>query len=145
MVDKVLADGEVLPIDEVLAEKVLKNVTAQAEMETLEVVEVERGKVAFTVTAPESVANYHGAVHGGFLATLLEVAAGMVGTTLGVNNVALTSSVNFIKLAPLGPLVVKAEASHAGRSTVVVRCRVEAPDGTLHTEATFTLFVLPGE
>ena len=132
-------------LDVELARSVMKNVTTQAEMETLRVYEAERGRVAFTITVPPTAANYHGAVHGGFLATLMEIAAGMVGTSLGVNNVALSSSVNFIKLAPLGKLVVRAEAIHAGRSTVVARCRVETPEKLLCTEATFTLFVLPSK
>lgn len=69
----------------------------------------------------------------------------MVATTLDLNNVALTSAVNFIKRAPVGPLIVRGEVSHAGRSTIVAHCRVEAPDGKLLTEATSTLFVLPPE
>lgn len=131
--------------DEALANRAMKNVTAQAEMASLRVVGAERGRIAFTIEAPATVANYHGSVHGGFLATLLEVAAGMVATTLEVNNVALTSAVNFIKRAPLGPLLVEGEASHVGRSTIVTHCRVQTLEGKLLTEATFTLFVLPDE
>ena len=125
----------VAELDEKLARRAMKNVTAQAEMASLRITEA----------APGRIANYHGSVHGGFLATLLEVAAGMVATTLDLNNVALTSAVNFIKRAPVGPLIVRGEVSHAGRSTIVAHCRVEAPDGKLLTEATFTLFVLPPE
>lgn len=132
-------------LDEELARRAMKNVTAQAEMASLRVTEAAPGRIAFSIEAPDTVANYHGSVHGGFLATLLEVAAGMVATTLDLNNVALTSAVNFIKRAPVGPLVVRGEASHAGRSTIVTHCRVETPDGSLLTEATFTLFVLPSE
>ncbi len=132
-------------LDESLAQATMKNVTAQAEMASLRITEAERGHIAFEVEVPETAANYHGGIHGGFLATLLEVAAGMTATTLGLNNVALTSAVNFIKQAPVGPVCAFADASHVGRSTIVVHCRLELPDGTLLTEATFTLFVLPPE
>lgn len=135
----------VAELDEKLARRAMKNVTAQSEMASLRITEAAPGRIAFAIDAPNTVANYHGSVHGGFLATLLEVAAGMVATTLDLNNVALTSAVNFIKRAPVGPLIVRGEVSHAGRSTIVAHCRVEAPDGKLLTEATFTLFVLPPE
>ena len=126
----------------VSAKSLMDNVTAQEELKSVRVVESAPGRVAFEVTAPESVRNYHGTIHGGFLATVCEVAAGMTAYTLGKNNVALTSSVNFIKAVEPGRLVVFGEASHAGRSTLVARCRVETPEGALVTEATFTLFVL---
>lgn len=132
-------------LDEVLVAKALKNKTRQREMESLRMTEVSRGEVAFAIDVPDTVANYHGSVHGGFLATLLEVVAGMVASTLDLNNVALTSAVNFVKRAPVGPLVVRGEASHVGRSTVVAHCQVTSPEGQLFTEATFTLFVLPDE
>lgn len=137
--------GMAAELDEVLAERAMKNVTAQAEMASLRITEAVPGRVAFAIDVPATAANYHGSVHGGFLATLLEVAAGMVATTLDMNNVALTSAVNFIKRAPVGPLAVRGEATHVGRSTMVTRCRVETCEGKLLTEATFTLFVLPPE
>lgn len=132
-------------LDERLAQAAMKNVTAQAEMASLRVTEAARGHIAFEIDVPATAANYHGGIHGGFLATLLEVAAGMTATTLGLNNVALASAVNFIKQAPLGLVRVLGDASHVGRSTIVVHCRVETAEGTLLTEATFTLFVLPPE
>lgn len=98
----------VAELDEKLARRAMKNVTAQAEMASLRITEAAPGRIAFAIDAPNTVANYHGSVHGGFLATLLEVAAGMVATTLDLNNVALTSAVNFIKRAPVGPLIVRA-------------------------------------
>ena len=132
-------------LDRELAAKVMKNVTAQAEMASLQVTEAQRGHVAFEIDVPATAANYHHSVHGGFLATLLEVAAGMVGTSLELNNVALTSAVNFIKMAPVGRLVVRCDATHVGRSTIVTHGSVSTPEGKLLTEATFTLFVLPPE
>ena len=111
----------VAELGEKLARRAMKNVTAQAEMASLRITEAALGRIAFAIDAPNTVANYHGSVHGGFLATLLEVAAGMVATTLDLNNVALTSAVNFIKRAPVGPLIVRGEVSHAGRSTIVAR------------------------
>lgn len=124
------------------AKSLMDNVTAQKELEDIEIVESVPGHVVFEVTAPESVRNYHRTIHGGFLATVCEVAAGMVAYTLEKNNVALTSAVNFIKAVEPGRLIVSGEAEHAGRSTIVVRCRVETPEGALVAEATFTLFVL---
>lgn len=134
-----------IELDEELARRAMKNVTAQAEMASLRITEAAPGRIAFDIDVPATAANHHGSVHGGFLATLLEVAAGMVATTLDLNNVALTSAVNFIKRAPVGPLTVRCEAAHAGRSTIVTHGRVETRAGKLLTEATFTLFVLPPE
>lgn len=66
-------------LDEELARRPMKNVTAQAEMASLRITEAAPGRIAFSIEAPDTVANYHGSVHGGFLATLLEVAAGRRG------------------------------------------------------------------
>lgn len=66
----------------------------------------------------------------------------MAAYSCGVSNVALTSSVNFVKAVGAGSLVVRAKTSHEGRSTVIAHCRAETPEGRLVCEATFTLFVL---
>lgn len=128
--------------DAAIADAMMVNVTAQKELESLEIFEAERGRVAFRLDVPQEVLNYHGTIHGGFLATLCEIAAGMVAYSCGVSNVALTSSVNFVKAVGAGPLVVRAKTSHEGRSTVIAHCRAETPEGRLVCEATFTLFVL---
>lgn len=129
-------------LDAGIAAAMMRNVTGQKELESLEIVEAARGHVVFRLDVPETVLNYRGSIHGGFIATMCEIAAGMVAYSCEVSNVALTSSMNFVKAVGAGPVMVRGDASHEGRSTIVAHCRVETPEGKLVAEATFTLFVM---
>ena len=103
----------------------------------------EPGGVRYEIDVPSSVLNYHGTIHGGFVSTLLEVAAGMATYAYGVSNVALACSTNFIRAVGAERVAVTAEASHKGRSTAVVHCSInQASTGKLVAEATYTMFLL---
>lgn len=52
--------------DAAIADAMMVNVTAQKELESLEIFEAERGRVAFRLDVPQEVLNYHGTIHGGF-------------------------------------------------------------------------------
>ena len=123
-------------------QNIRKNIPALPDLQTIEIQEVEAGRVVYGFTPPATLANYHGNMHGGLVYTLCEIAAGMVGSSLDKDNVALNGSINYVRRCPLEqPLTVTGTTSHNGRSTIVVHVSVTAED-KLIAEATYTLFVL---
>ena len=126
-----------------LVAELKRNVPPQRELEGIDITASEPGGVRYEIDVPSSVLNYHGTIHGGFVSTLLEVAAGMATYAYGVSNVALACSTNFIRAVGAERVAVTAEASHKGRSTAVVHCSVnQASTGKLVAEATYTMFLL---
>ena len=129
-------------LDPYVAATIMDTVTGQKELETLEIVEVGPGHVVFEADAPESVMNYHRTIHGGYLATVSELAAGMAVYAYGLSSFAVAASTNFVKAVGMGRLVVKADPVHKGRTTAVIRCVVETPEGALIAESTYTMLIL---
>lgn len=125
-----------------LIEGLKRNAPSQRELESIEILASNPGNVRYTIDVPPSVLNYHGTIHGGFISTLMEIAAGMATYAYGVSNVALACSTNFIRAVGEGRLVVTADTSHKGRSTAVVHCTVESEAGKLVAESTYTMFIL---
>ncbi len=129
-------------LDATFVEGLLRNAPPQEELSGIHIVEADPGYVHFDLDIPSSVLNYHGSIHGGFISTLCEIAAGMATYSYGVSNVALAAATNFIKAAGQGKVSVFAETIHRGRSTSVIRCRVVHGSGKLLAEATYTMFIL---
>lgn len=86
--------------------------------------------------------NYHGTIQGGYLATVSELAAGMALYACGLSSFAVASSMNFVKAVGAGKLVVKADPVHQGRTTGVIRCTVETPEGALIADSTYTMLIM---
>lgn len=125
-----------------LIEGLKRNAPPQSELESIEILSSDPGSVRYAIDVPDSVLNYHGTIHGGFVSTLMEIAAGMATYAYGVSNVALACSTNFIRAVGAGRLAVAAETSHKGRSTAVVHCAIEDGQGRLVAESTYTMFIL---
>lgn len=113
-------------------------------------IEVEDGRVTFTIPVHEFHFNPIGTVHGGVIATLVDSAmtcavqsklpAGKGITTLDIN-------VRFIRpvTAQTGRLVCVGEAIHVGRRIGTAEARVTDPHGRLVATATTTCMVLEGD
>ena len=131
-------------MSEISIEELRKNIPALPDLQSIEVIEAEECHIVYRFTPPETLANFHGNVHGGLVYTLCEIAAGMTASTVGKNNVALNGSINYIRRCELGQLLtVEGSVSHNGRSTLVSHVTVTSEAGKLIAETTFTLFVLP--
>ena len=120
----------------------MNNVPAQKELESIRVTASEPGSARYEIDVPASVLNYHGRIHGGFVSTLLEIAAGMATYAYGVSNVALACSTNFIRAVSNQRLSVEARPSHKGRATAVVHATIRDEEGRLVAESTYTMFIL---
>ena len=117
-------------------EKLMGNVPAQKELEGIRILASSPGNV------PDNVLNYHGCIHGGFVSTMLEIAAGMATYAYGESNVAVSCATNFVRAVRPQRLTVSADTSHKGRSTSVAHCAIVDERGRLVAESTFTMFFL---
>ena len=107
------------------------------------IVEVEPGRVTFSLEVGEHLYNPIGSVHGGIFATLLDSAMGCaVHSTLdpGQAYTTLTLSVNLVKALTLSTPSVLAtgQVVSAGRRVVTASGQITGPDGTLYAHATTT-------
>ncbi len=113
----------------------------------MSVVEIEEGRVVFTVQPAEYHYNPIGVVHGGLAATLLDSAmACAVHSTLpaGTGYTTLEIKVNFVRALTSETGEVRAEASvlHRGGRVATAEGRLVGPDGTLYAHATTTCIIL---
>ena len=119
-----------------------RNIPSQESLSGICIENVEKGEVSFSIDIPDDVINYHDKIHGGFLSTLAEIAAGMATYSHGVSNVALSASINFLSAAGKGKVFVQASTIHIGRSTAVIRSLVNHENGRQLVESTYTMFIL---
>ena len=125
-----------------LVAELKRNVPPQRELEGIEITASEPGGVRYEIDVPSSVLNYHGTIHGGFVSTMLEIAAGMATYAYGESNVAVSCATNFVRAVRPQRLTVSADTSHKGRSTSVAHCAIVDERGRLVAESTFTMFFL---
>ena len=111
-------------------EKLMGNVPAQKELEGIRILASSPGSVRY------------GCIHGGFVSTMLEIAAGMATYAYGESNVAVSCATNFVRAVRPQRLTVSADTSHKGRSTSVAHCAIVDERGRLVAESTFTMFFL---
>ena len=76
-------------------EKLMGNVPAQKELEGIRILASSPGSVRYEIDVPDNVLNYHGCIHGGFVSTMLEIAAGMAPYAYGESNVAVSCATNW--------------------------------------------------
>ena len=105
-------------------EKLMGNVPAQKELEGIRILASSPGSVRYEIDVPDNVLNYHGCIHGGFVSTMLEIAAGMATYAYGESNVAVSCATNFVRAVRPQRLTVSADTSHKGRSTSVAHCAI---------------------
>jgi uncharacterized protein (TIGR00369 family) len=113
-------------------------------------VEVERGRVVFEATPGEQHYNPLGAVHGGYISTLLDSCMGCaVHTELGPGQgyTSLELKVNFVRRvsAETGPVRAEGKVIHVGGQVATAEGRLVDADGRLlaHGTTTCLVFRLP--
>ena len=106
------------------------------------VIEVcEEGRVVIRSLVHDSDVNPYGLAHGGYLFTLCDDAAGILGYTLGSYVVTQQASMSFIRSVPKGTTIfVESTCLHSGRSSKIAEVTIKDEKGTLFCKGTFTLF-----
>ncbi|MBR3264779.1 MAG: PaaI family thioesterase [Erysipelotrichaceae bacterium] len=101
----------------------------------------KEGEVVYTIRVNESDVNPYGFAHGGYLFTLCDNMAGMIGYTLGYYSVTLQANINYLKSALLDDLLeVKGKAIHFGKTTDVVEVEINNQNKELLAKAQITLY-----
>lgn len=118
-----------------------------AQLLGMELVSVDDGRAVFRCTPDESVYNPIGMVHGGFLCTLLDSAAGCaVHTRLpaGVGYSSVEIKVSFMKALKVdgGPIEVHGEVLRLGRRVAFAEARAINAKGDLVGHATTSIAVV---
>jgi len=88
----------------------------------IETMENDDGEVVLTVTVTEKLLQFYGKVHGGVIATLVDVAAAVaLNQQLGADRGASTveMKVNYLRPVEKGTLYAKGEAINLGRTLAV--------------------------
>ncbi len=120
-----------------MMERMRINIPALKEwQEAITIIDVpEPGRVHYTVDVPASLANFHGATHGGTAASICDTGAGFAMYSYGDNNVSSSASIEYVRAEPVGKL--------KGRSTAVIRVSARsAATGKLLFEGTHNMFIL---
>ena len=101
----------------------------------------KEGEVVYTIRVNESDVNPYGFAHGGYLFTLCDNMAGMIGYTLGYYSVTLQANINYLKSALLDDLLeVKGKEIHFGKTTDVVEVEINNQNKELLAKAQITLY-----
>jgi uncharacterized protein (TIGR00369 family) len=107
------------------------------------IVDVQPGRVAFSLDVGEHLYNPIGSVHGGVFCTLLDSAMGCaVHSTLGRGQAytTLELKVNLVKALTVNTpsVVATGQVISGGRRVVTASGQIAGPDGTLYAHATTT-------
>ncbi|MBR3264784.1 MAG: PaaI family thioesterase [Erysipelotrichaceae bacterium] len=99
------------------------------------------GEAVYSIKVNETDVNPYGFAHGGYLFTLCDNMAGIVGFTLGYYAVTLQANVNYLKSALVNDVLeVKGKAIHSGKTTDVVEVEVCNQNKELLAKAQITLY-----
>lgn len=107
-------------------------------------IDARPGYSKFSIEIPPESVNLYGVVHGGFLFTLCDTAAGMATYAYEVANTTQNGTIHFIKAVTPGAhkLYVECRTVHKGRSTAVNQVEITTETGQLVATGTFTMFLL---
>lgn len=128
-----------------MREKVMEGIRAHIQelsgFDQIEIREIEAGHSLLEVTVTEKMLNLYGAIHGGVLYTLCDVAAGMTAYAYGVTNVTLSGNINYVRPAGVGTLYIECNSLHKGRTTVVQDVTVRDKEEKLLCTARMTMYI----
>ncbi|MEU5884062.1 PaaI family thioesterase [Spirillospora sp. NPDC047279] len=127
----------------------LRKSTPLHELLALEIVEIGEAHALLSMPVREEAFNSTGNLHGGAIATLIDVAAGTAaargsGFEPGKNSL-VTADLHVRYLGrPNGDTVyARAEILKAGRQLVIVECRVTDPEDRIIAAADFSMMLVP--
>lgn len=113
-------------------------------LEKAVLIDARPGYSKFSIEIPPESINMYGVVHGGFLFTLCDTAAGMATYAYEMTNTTQNGTIHFIKSVSLDTrkLYVECHTVHKGRSTAINQVEITTESGQLAATGTFTMFLL---
>lgn len=85
--------------------------------------------------------NLYGNLHGGFIFSLCDIAAGMATYAYEVSNVTLQGNINFLRGVNSGTIFIEANAIHKGGKTVINQVEIKDEAEHLIASASFSMFL----
>lgn len=126
-----------------LAEGALNHLSDLRGFDAVHNQELRKGFVRNVLTMPEGASNLFRNAHGGFILSLVDVAACMAGYTLGKAVVTLQCDCNFLRPLHIGDEVtIDATVIKGGRSTIVTRVELFNSEGEACATSLVTLFIV---
>lgn len=126
-----------------LAEGALNHLSDLRGFDAVRNKELRKGFVRNVITMPDGASNLFRNAHGGFILSLVDVAACMAGYTLGKTVVTLQCDCNFLRPLLIGDTVtIDATVIKGGRSTIVTRVDLFNSEGVICSTSLVTLFIV---
>lgn len=125
-----------------IMEGILRHIQPIEGLEQARLLEVSPGHARLSLNIPSTAINLYGNLHGGFLFSLCDMAAGISTYAYEITNVTQSGNIQFLKGISSGEIFIESTAIHKGKRTVVNQVTIAREDGTLLVSATFTMFLL---
>ena len=110
------------------------------EFRDCELIKQDKGNVVIKTIVNKTNVNPYGKAHGGYLYTLCDSLAGVVGYTLGHYYVTLQANINYMKAVNLNDeLYLEGKCIHEGGTTAVIEIEIKNNDASV-AKGQFTLF-----
>ncbi len=119
---------------------IYRHIQSLSGVENIKILEIEPGHSKLSVEVTQGALNLYGNAHGGFLFTICDIAAGMSTYAYEIENVTQGSSIDYIRPAHIGTLIIESKAVHKGRNTVINSVTISQDDKLVST-ALFTMFL----
>ena len=105
--------------------------------------DVTEGKSRISLTIdPEVHTNHWLGLHGGVLATMADVNAGLIGASFGKVLLTVNFNINYVgKSRGEGLIIAEGETIHHGKTTMVIRSKIKDDMGRLLCEASLVMLV----
>ena len=124
-----------------ILEGVYAHVTNLLGKDTIEILEIEAGHIRLLAKVTDVAINMYGGLHGGYLYTLCDTAAGMCAYTHEATNLTQNSSITYLRGSSSKHLYVEANTLHKGRRTVVTRVDIIDDENHLLVTSNFSMFL----
>ena len=117
------------------------HITAFCGTDTIDIIEISPGHTRLFVKVPDMAINIYGGLHGGYLYTLCDTAAGMTAYSHEVTNVTQNGNITYLRGTSSRTLYVEANTIHKGRRTAVIQADITDELGRLLVTSTFSMFL----
>ena len=108
----------------------------------IRLVSISEDDIETSLEVKDEMKNPYGMVHGGLMFMLADSTSGMLCRIDGRRYVTLNADIRYLQSGKSGIITSKAHIVRRGKSTAVVAADVIGEDGTLLSQATFTMYCL---
>lgn len=125
-----------------IKDAILRHIQPIGGTERARLLEIAPGHSKMTLDIKKESLNLYGNLHGGFLFSLCDIAAGMAVYAYEVKNVTQNSSIQFLKGISQGRIYIEANAVHKGKCTAVTEVKITDEEGAVLVVGMFSMFLM---